>query len=67
MLFQWYPPLLLFWSHVILPRESNYKQLFESTPHASTLFILMDFPMHIERLSIELPILYFKGITCIDF
>ena len=26
-----------------------------------TLFILMDFPMHVDRISMELPILYFKG------
>ena len=26
-----------------------------------TLFILMAFPMHVDRISLELPILYFKG------
>ena len=26
-----------------------------------TLFILMDFPMHVERINMEFPISYFKG------
>ena len=31
-----------------------------------TLFILMDFPMHVDRISMELPIWYFK-VTWVEF
>ena len=45
--------------NTVISRKSN-------TPSNTTHFNMMDFTMHGDKISIELPILYFKG-TQVDF
>ena len=42
--------------------KANAKPNIRAHAHL-TLFILMNFPMFIHTISIDLPILYFKGFT----
>ena len=48
-LFYFYPSFFIY--------SSDLFQALEGLTH----FILMDFPKHVDRVSMELPILYFKG------
>ena len=39
----------------------DHAKNFPTAPRTIAVFILMDFPRHVDRISIELPILYLKG------
>ena len=50
-------------SYIGPTRYSNTQPFFKEKQHFLTLCILMDFPIHVDAISMGLPIVYFNGVT----